>query len=124
MSRLSKGLGEYFLGTETKKFYRDLEMYAREFIVENERLRGIIERKRRMEISDLMVGKYIPNALDVAFIIYSTLTSSLPYGIILAEGIRNAWTIFTSPTKKMIKEMIRKEKEKCREREDLLRRIR
>ncbi len=93
MRKLLKYLGEYFLGTETRKFYREERSWYREFITDPKDLRKSLRSSRMEEGVDLIAGKIVPNIADIFTLTYSTVTNNPPYGLIFAEALRLNCTI-------------------------------
>lgn len=90
MAKMLEYLGEYFLGTETRKLYREERKWYWEFATDSKDLQKLLRLSKIEEKADLVVGKLIPNIIDIGAIICSLITKSPPYGLILGEGFRLA----------------------------------
>lgn len=58
-------VGEYFFGTETKRFYSKERNWYREFISDTNLLRATLDYSRREENADIIGGKIIPNVISL-----------------------------------------------------------
>ena len=87
MKKLSQHIGEYFLGTETKKFYRNYRSFLREYVTDDKMLKGLINSSKVEETLDLIVGKGIPNLIDLIGVGYSLYTKTPQYSIFAAGEI-------------------------------------
>jgi len=105
MSKLIKYISEYFLGTETRKFYSDEKKFYREFITDEKDLTKFLRNSKICEGSDLVFGKIIPNLIDIATITHSLITKSPPYGLLAGEGIRLYVLAKAGPDKRLNKSL-------------------
>ena len=83
-----KKLGEYFFGTETKKFYENERASLGELIKDKKDLKEGCRLSKLNQWGDLILGKYIPNLLDIGAVIYAAVTKTPPYGLAAGEGLR------------------------------------
>jgi hypothetical protein len=90
MSKLTRALSEYFLGTETRKMNRYDSNYWKEFSSDMKNSKKLVRLTRISNFNDLFFGKAIPNLIDLASIVSSIYTKNPTYfyGAAVGEGIR------------------------------------
>ena len=74
---LKQKLSEYFLGTETHKYYQRERDFYRQFILNKKELNFCVTNSKLEEIKSIFLGKVMPNTIDLGVILYSTITLSL-----------------------------------------------
>jgi len=57
----ARGLGEYFLGTETHKYYRERRNFSREFLTEQGALKKELKFFNKDQFFNIILGRVIPN---------------------------------------------------------------
>ena len=93
MSNLLKYISEYFLGTETRKFYEDAREFYKKSFRDPANAEKLIQASKIEEKMTLIVGKYIPNLIDIVGIVHSISTKSPPYIVLLGEVMRLSFAI-------------------------------
>jgi len=63
IEELSDSLREYYFGTETRRAYLKYTSLAREIVQDYDSLHRILESAAASYYQEIIVGKYIPNAL-------------------------------------------------------------
>ena len=103
MAKLLQQIGEYFLGTETRKFYRNYRSFLREYVTDSEDLRKMLTAASKVEEAvDLIVGKGAPNLINLITIGYSLITKNPPYILAAGEGLRLACMAVSGKGKKKL----------------------
>jgi len=106
MSKLVKYISEYFLGTETRKFYKNERKFYREVITDEKELAKFLRDSEFCENSDIAFGKFLPNLIDIGTIAYSLITKSSPHwGLLIGEGLRLCNIAESSSYKKVNKSL-------------------
>jgi len=90
MGKLTKKLSEYFLGAESRKFYREERNFYRDFLEDKNQQNKALAGSVAAEVLELTLGKALPNALSFASLANIALTGDASYLKMLAvgEGVR------------------------------------
>jgi len=76
IERAGRSTLEYFLGTETRNFYRNERTIANEIFEDENNLRTALKGLNQLEFADIIIGKYAPNLIDIGAITYSIITEN------------------------------------------------
>jgi len=103
MNNLRKGMSEWVLGTESRKFYRQQRNFYREFIENKSQQNMALAGSVAAEALELTIGKALPNVLSAVSLANIALTGDAPYLKLLpaSEGPR-LFSHFFSGYKKLI----------------------
>lgn len=105
MSKLTRFLGEYYLGTETDKFYREIEGFMREYAIKDtQKLIKITKRNRTLDF----VTRFTLNTLE-AVAIGDAILEREPrylYLIVFCEAIRALFRYTGKVHKKAVRKIL------------------
>ena len=82
MSRLTRCLGEYFLGTETARYYKNERSFIREVYRDNDKMNRRLRVSKIRQALELTLTRYLPNVMDAVAIAYVAISRN-PYALIL-----------------------------------------
>lgn len=76
IAKLNDFFGEYFLGSKSRRDYRDLRSFEREFRLSDLYLREVIRGSKFIEESYILVGKIVPNIVTAGAVAYATYSKN------------------------------------------------
>ena len=64
IKKAGEGVGEYFLGTETHKFYKNGRLFLGEYLLDEDELKKELRHSKINEAMDICLGKIVPDLID------------------------------------------------------------
>ncbi len=109
LGNVVKGLGEYFLGTESYKYWKREKAITKEFSLDKQDLKDRVYEIKTYIYMDVFLKKVVPTLFDIGSVICSIATKTPEYlgGIAIGE----AWRAFSYKFYDSVKETRQKQKE-------------
>lgn len=104
-SRLVRFIGEYFIGTEAHRFWKEQRSFYKEYFTDKDFVKKSLRFTKLSETMEILCGRMCPNFIDIAVISNYFVSDKPPYLILVGEGARALWLVVSYINRRRYREL-------------------